>query len=290
MAARHTGPVVAGVDGSESALDAVRWAADEAASRHVPLRLVAVFTPLPAAPRHDLGLTAAYREQVATSLRATLELATEVAAGAAPGIEIDSELRTGHPAQVLTEESRSAVLTVVGSRGLGGFTGLLIGSVAVTLAAHGGSPVLVVRGERAPGSGLPVLLGVDGSPAGEAAVGVAFEEASRRSVPLRALHAWSDVVVDPAVAVLIDSEAWETEERALLAERLAGWSGKYPDVEVERVVVRDRPARALVRHSAEAGLVVLGSRGRGGLAGLLLGSVGQAVLRHATCPVLIVRG
>lgn len=290
MAAQHTGPVVVGVDGSESALDAVRWAAAEAASRQLPLRLVAVFTPLPAAPRHDMGLTAAYMEQAAASLRATLELAIEVAAGAAPGIGIDSELRTGYPAQVLTEESGSASLTVVGSRGLGGFTGLLVGSVAVTLAAHGGSPVLVVRGDRAPGSTLPVLLGVDGSPTGEAAVGIAFEEAFRRAVPLRALHAWSDVVVDPAVAVLVDHEAWETEERALLAERLAGWSGKYPGVAVERVVVQDRPARALVQHSADAGLVVVGSRGRGGLAGLVLGSVGQAVLRHAQCPVLVVRG
>ncbi|BBG00990.1 MULTISPECIES: universal stress protein [Pseudonocardia] len=290
MAAQHIGPVVVGVDGSESALDAVRWAAAEAASRNVPLRLVAVFSPLPAAPRHDMGLTAAYLEQVSASLRATLELSTEVAAGAAPGIEIDSELRTGYPAQVLTDESRSAVLTVVGSRGLGGFTGLLVGSVAVSLAAHGDSPVLVVRGDRKPGSGLPVLLGVDGSPAGEAAVGTGFAEASRRSVPLRALHAWSDVVVDPAVAVLIDHQAWETEERALLAERLAGWSATFPDVEVERIVVRDRPAHALVEHSADAGLVVVGSRGRGGLAGLVLGSVGQAVLRHAQCPVLVVRG
>ncbi|MEU6700704.1 universal stress protein [Pseudonocardia sp. NPDC046786] len=290
MAAQQTGPVVVGVDGSESALDAVRWAAAEAASRNVPLRLVAVFTPLPAAPRHDMGLTAAYRDQVVTSQRGTLEVAAEVAAGAAPGVEIGTELRTGYPGQVLTDESRSAVLTVVGSRGLGGFTGLLVGSVAVTLAAHGESPVLVVRGDRAPDSGLPVLLGVDGSPAGEAAVGIAFEEASRRAVRLRALHAWSDVVVDPAVAVLVDHQAWETEERALLAERLAGWSGKYPDVEVDRVVVQDRPAHALVQGSADAGLVVVGSRGRGGLAGLVLGSVGQAVLRHAQCPVLVVRG
>lgn len=319
MSQQQGGPVVAGVDGSESALDAVRCAAAEAADRRRGLRLVAVFTPLPSGTRHDLGLAPVYREQAMGVLREQLAAAAEVATAAAPGIEVETELRTGYPAQVLVEESHGASLTVVGSRGLGGFSGLLVGSVAVAVAAHGGSPVLVVRGDGAArggsaaggagaaggdgaaGSagvvdgdgasqaGLPVVLGVDGSPAGEAAVGLAFETAARRAVPLRAVHAWSDVVLDPAVAVLIDREAMETEERALLAERLAGWSQKYPDVEVEHVLVRDRPAHALVEESARAGLVVVGSRGRGGLAGLLLGSVGHALLHHARSPVLIAR-
>ena len=295
MSQQQGGPVVAGVDGSESALDAVRCAAAEAADRRRGLRLVAVFTPLPSRTRHDLGLAPVYREQATGVLREQLAAAAEVATAAAPGVAVETELRTGYPAQILVEESYAASLTVVGSRGLGGFSGLLVGSVAVAVAAHGGSPVLVVRGDGAAGgagaaqAGLPVVLGVDGSPAGEAAVGLAFETAARRAVPLRAVHAWSDVVLDPAVAVLIDREALEAEERALLAERLAGWSQKYPDVEVEHVLVRDRPAHALVEESARAGLVVVGSRGRGGLAGLLLGSVGHALLHHARSPVLIAR-
>lgn len=307
MSQQQGGAVVAGVDGSESALDAVRCAAVEAADRRCGLRLVAVFTPLPSRTRHDLGLMPVYREQATDVLRGQLAAAAEAAAAAAPGVEIETELRTGYPAQVLVEESHAASLTVVGSRGLGGFSGLLVGSVAVAVAAHGGSPVLVIRGDGAarsdgaaggdgaargdgaPQAGLPVVLGVDGSPAGEAAVGLAFETAARRAVPLRAVHAWSDVVLDPAVAVLIDREAMEAEERALLAERLAGWSQKYPDVEVEQVLVRDRPAHTLVEESARAGLVVVGSRGRGGLAGLLLGSVGHALLHHARSPVLIAR-
>lgn len=289
MSQQRNGPVVVGVDGSESALDAVRSAATEAAARGTGLRLVAVFTPLPAGTRHDLGLAPVHRQQVTDTLREQLASAARVAAAAAPGVAAETELRTGFPAQVLVEESWTAALTVVGSRGLGGFSGLLVGSVAVAVAAHGGSPVLVVRGDRAPDTGGPVVLGVDGSPAGEAAVGLAFEAASRRGVPLRAVHAWSDVHVAPAAAVLIDREAMETEERALLAEQLAGWSEKYPDVAVEQVVVRDRPAHALVEESARAGLVVVGSRGRGGLTGLLLGSVGHALLHHAQSPVLIAR-
>ncbi|MFP5071138.1 universal stress protein [Pseudonocardia nantongensis] len=288
MAERHGGPVVVGVDGSESGSDAVRWAASEALGRGVGLRVVAVYTPLPRT-RHTLGLESAYREQVTAALQTALDDAVRVATEAAPGIAVDRELRTGYPAPVLVAESDAATLTVVGSRGLGGFSGMLVGSVAVTLAARGGSPVLVVRGDRRPDSGLPVLLGVDGSPAGEAAIGPAFEWAARRAVPLRAVHAWLDVTVAPAAASLVDQEAWETEERALLAERLAGHPGEYPEVEVQRVVVRDRPARALIDGSADAGLVVVGSRGRGGVAGLLLGSVGQAVLHHAHCPVLVVR-
>ncbi|OLL76913.1 Universal stress protein family [Pseudonocardia sp. Ae168_Ps1] len=280
-------PVVVGIDGSASARDAVRWAAAEAVARRVRLRLVAVYTPLPPGHRHDMGLGPAYRAQVVGTLQEALTGAAALVSGI--DVDLESEIRAGYPADVLTEESRGASLTVVGSRGLGGFSGLLVGSVAVAVAAHGGSPVLVVRGERAPDAGLPVVLGVDGSPAGEAAVGPAFEQASRRSVPLRAVHAWSDVVLDPAVAVLIDAAALEAEEREVLAERLAGWSEKYPDVDVQRIVVRDRPAHALIAESAGAGLVVVGSRGRGGLAGLLLGSVGQALLRHADCPVLVAR-
>ncbi|MBC3191137.1 universal stress protein [Pseudonocardia sp. C8] len=289
MSEQRRGPVVVGVDGSASALDAVRWAAGEAAARRVGLRLVAVFTPLPRSPRHDLGLAARYREHAVEELRGQLTSAAGVVTAAAPEVTVETDLRTGYPAPVLVEESHGASLTVVGSRGLGGFSGLLVGSVAVAIAAHGGSPVLVVRGDRGPDAALPVVLGVDGSPAGESAVGIAFELAARRSVPLRAVHAWSDTAVGQDGAVLIDRQTLETEEREVLAERLAGWAQKFPDVDVQRVVVRDRPAHALVEEAAGAAVVVVGSRGRGGLTGLLLGSVGQALLHHADSPVLIAR-
>ena len=287
------GPVVVGVDESDSARDAVRWAAAEAARRGAPLRLVAAFAPIPAGHVGNPGLGTSYRRVMTEGARAVLTSAAELAAQVAPGVATEAELRTGFPVPVLLDESERAVLTVVGSRGLGGFTGLLVGSVAVALAARGGSPVAVVRcdpgdGDAADGD-RPVVVGVDGSPTSEFALALAYEEAALRSAPLVAVHTWLDDMLEPALAPVIDWAALEAEESALLAQRLAGWSEKYPDVEVRRLVVRDRPARALVAESAGAALVVVGSRGRGGAAGLLLGSVSHALLQHAHCPVLVAR-
>jgi nucleotide-binding universal stress UspA family protein len=197
----------------------------------------------------------------------------------------------GFAVPVLQAESTRAELVVLGDRGLGGFTGLLIGSVATGLSAHASCPVVVVRGPEPDGAvprQEPVVVGIDGSPLSEAAVAFAFEAAARRRVPLVAVHAWRDLLVDPTLAPLVDWDAAEVDEREVLAERLAGWGGTYSDVAVRRLVVRDRPARALVDESRRAQLVVVGSRGRGGFTGLLLGSVSQALVHHAHCPVAVV--
>jgi nucleotide-binding universal stress UspA family protein len=291
------GPVVVGVDESESARDAVCWAAGEAALRHAPLRVVLAFAPIPAGHVGNPGLGTAYRHTMTEAARAVLDAAAELARQTAPGVAVESELCQGFPVPVLLDESDNAQLIVVGSRGLGGFTGLLVGSVAGALAARGGSPVLVVRGSRGEQTGpgtekpdaRPVVVGVDGSPTSEAAVALAFEEAALRAAPLVAVHTWLDDMLEPTLAPVIDWESLETEERALLAQRLAGWSEKYPDVEVRRLVERDRPAHALLAETAQAQLVVVGSRGRGNATGLLLGSVSHALLHHANCPVLIAR-
>ncbi|WP_245645944.1 universal stress protein [Pseudonocardia acaciae] len=163
--------------------------------------------------------------------------------------------------------------------------------MAVSLAAHAACPVVVVRGaERDRSSAeLPVLVGVDGSPDSEAAVAFAYEAASVRGVPLVAVHTWSDLMFDSRVSPLIDWEALETGERELLAERLAGWTGKYPDGQVRRLVLRGLAAHALVDRADRAQLLVVGSRGRGHLAGLMFGSVSHAVLHRAPCPVAVVR-
>ncbi|GEL20375.1 universal stress protein [Pseudonocardia asaccharolytica] len=289
MAEQRAWPVVVGVDGSEPALDAVRWAAREAAVRGAPLRLVGAFVWTGTPHIGDLGLGETYLEGLWDTARGHVETAAGVARSVAPGVTIEQDVRAGYAVPVLCEESERARLVVVGSRGLGGFTGLLVGSVAVGLAAHASSPVVVVRGALPEESSAPVAVGVDGSPVSEAALAFAFEAASWRGVPLVAVHTWSDVLLDPTLVPLLDWDAIEADERQVLAERLAGWSGKYPDVQVRRVVVRDRPAKALVEWSGEAQLVVVGSRGRGGVAGALLGSVSQTLLRHAHCPVAVVR-
>ncbi|RZQ65902.1 universal stress protein [Amycolatopsis suaedae] len=286
--------VVVGVDGSEQALHAVRWAACEAVRRAVPLRLFHACY-VPPATYVPVALPRSYADAVAEQGRALLARAEEVAVEAAPGVETRRELRSGVAAGLLVHESKEAALIVLGSRGLGGFTGLLVGSVAVEVARHGHCPVVVVRGKKVedvPPTTGPVVVGVDGSPVSDAAVGYAFEAASARGVPLIAVHVWNDVTLDQGWALMpisIDYEQIAAEQARLLRENLAGWREKFPGVEVVERVDRDRPARALLRHAAGAQLLVVGSHGMGGFAGMVLGSVSQAALHHSPCPVAVIR-
>jgi len=284
--------VVAGVDGSECGLQAVRWAAAEALQRQLPLRLVAAHAWPSGGLVGDPGLGVDYRAVLRDVVLGHLATAAADARQVAPELDIEQVEVTGYPVPVLLGESAHAEIVVLGDRGLGGFTGLLIGSVAVEVTAHASCPVIVVRGSEPDRTGPrpePVVVGVDGSPTSEAATAFAFEAASLRRVPLVAVHVWRDVLVDATMAPLLDWEVIDSDEREVLAERLAGWTEKYPDVPVRRLVARDRPARALVEESGRAQLVVVGSRGRGGFHGLLLGSVSQALLHNAHCPVAVVR-
>ncbi|GAA3237322.1 universal stress protein [Pseudonocardia petroleophila] len=282
--------VVVGVDGSDSATDAVRWGAAEAARRRVPLRLVIGFG-WPAEEHLPHGT--AYREQLLGRARGHLAAAAGVAAAQQPGLDVEQQLIVGSPIAVLGAEAERAQLVVVGDRGASRLEGLLLGSVAVALAAHAACPVAVVRWaerESAENGSLPVVLGVDGSATSQAAIAFAFEAASARKVPVVAVHTWSGMVFDPGVASMgIDWAAIEDAERELLADQLAGWAEKFPDTFVEQVVTRDRPAHALLEQAARAQLVVVGSRGRGEVAGLVLGSVGNALVHRSPCPVVVVR-
>lgn len=290
MNARQARAVVVGVDGSAAALDAARWAATAARSRGLPVRLVtathwAVGTPAERRPNSGPGLREAVIE---TAEDALARAATEVRR-IAPGNEVRTEVVSGPPTPALLVESRDAALIVLGCRGLGGFDGLLAGSVTIGVAASAECPVVVVRGIAGPPGRLPVVVGVDGSACSEAALAFAFGEASIRRAPLLAVHVWSDAMIDPIAAHAIDWAALALEAQEVLAERLAGWGEKYPDVEVGRRVVRDNAASTLVEMSVGAQLVVVGSHGRGPWRGALLGSVSQALLRHSSCPVAVVR-
>lgn len=154
----------------------------------------------------------------------------------------------------------------------------------------------MIRGtkpEEPPPAHGPVVVGVDGSPASESALAMAFDEASLRGADLVAVHTWIEFSSDSAYAYahqfIVDWDVIETRERELLAQRLAGWQERYPDVTVRRVVTRDRPVRCLLEHAADAQLLVVGSRGHSGLPGMLLGSTSQALIYHAPCPLLVVR-
>jgi len=285
-------PVVVGVDGSGSAYRAVEWAAAEAARRGAELRLVRAFSwTTSERPIRDGGRVAQYRDQLLKIARGQVARAARIAADVRPEVETTTQVAVGAPIEVLGSEARRAQLLVLGDRGLGGLAGLLLGSVAVGLAAHGACPVVIVRGERA-GAGndeSPVVVGIDDSPISEAALAFAFDAAAARGVGLVVVHAWSPTAIDDALAPVMDWDAATAEEDALLAERLAGWEQKHPEVAVRRTVVRNGAVRSLVAASREAQLVVVGSRGRGNATGLLLGSVSHGVLHASHCPVAIVR-
>lgn len=287
-----TGPVVVGVDGSPSSLAAVEAAVFEAHLRGVGLRVVHAFiwpamhvppSPSPLGPPEG-GLRTMVEDMMAE--------AVEHARAVTPDVEVTHAVVAGEPLTVLEVESRAAGLIVVGSRGSGGFVGVLLGSTAVHLAAHARCPVMVVRGRPDPAG--PALVAVDGSSAGRAAMEFAFAEASMRGVELVALHAWStwtdrgDESHGQGLHPVGDPDRTRDEERAL-TEAVSVSAGRYPQVVVHRRLVHGRTRPTLIEASAGAQLLVVGARGLGGFAGLLLGSVSQAVLHHAQCPVTVVR-
>ena len=204
-------------------------------------------------------------------------------------VQVRTETYYSAVVPTLVDISKDVEMMVVGSRGQGAF-GSLLGSVSAGLVQHAHCPVAVIHDEdplMPHPAEAPVLVGIDGSPVSELATKIAFDEASRRHVELIALHAWSDTRVLDFPGM--DWSTMRSSEDEVLAERLAGWQERYPDVKVHREVVCDRPARQLIEHSEAAQLLVVGSHGRGGFAGMVLGSVSAAVVQSARTPVIVAR-
>ncbi|HTY34441.1 universal stress protein [Mycobacterium sp.] len=281
--------IVVAVDGSPAANAAACWAAREAVMRNVPLTVVhAVATPTATYP------PVPYPESLAIRLeddgKKAIMHAVKIAEDAMPAdakITVGRELVYSAPAPALIKMSDEAEMIVVGTSGRGLLARGVLGSVSSTVVRHANCPVAVVHDEDQPDRpDAPVLVGIDGSPISERATELAFDEASRRGVDLVALHAWSDVTTE---VPYLDWATVEEEAQRSLAESLAGWRERYPDVTVHRRVFRDRPARHLIEEAASAQLVVLGSHGRGGLTGMLLGSVSNTVLHSVHIPVIVAR-
>jgi nucleotide-binding universal stress UspA family protein len=283
--------ILIGVDGSPESDAAVRWAAREAVMRDADVTLIHVIAPVDVS--WPVGyLQSSFDESQEENAQHVIEQAQKtfhasVGDGEPPAVR--ATVKHGQVAGTLITASREAQMVVAGSRGMGAVGRTVLGSVSGGLVHYAHCPVAVIHADEAPAPDRtsPVLVGVDGSPASEAAIALAFDEAARRGVDLVALHAWSDVGVFPILGM--DWRQYEDQGHEVLAERLAGWQERYPDVHVRRRIVCDQPARWLLDESAQAQLVVVGSRGRGGFKGMLLGSVSTKVAEGAKAPVIVVR-
>lgn len=282
------GSIVVGIDDSFHSQPALEWAAHEAELRGVPLHILHANTPpigtWPVAPM-PTGYVDWQLKLGREVLHDAEQIAGKVTRGAVP---VTTKFVVATPSAALTEASKDAGMVVVGSRGKGALSRVVLGSVSAGLAHHAHCPVVIVHDEgQPPAADAPILLGFDGSPASQSAIALAFDEASRRGAGLVAMHAWWS----PGAFEMpgFDWEILRPEVNRQIKEMLAIWEQRYPEVAVERVVVADRPAQQLAERSPLCQLVIVGSHGRGAVTGALLGSVSNAVVHAVKVPVIIAR-
>jgi nucleotide-binding universal stress UspA family protein len=284
--------ILAGVDGSACSRVALRWAADEAVMRNVPLTLVHVLNT-PEGSWSSWGLSTSplpadfnqKRKEQALQVMDDAVKAIKDGADRSGALTINTELLFSPVVPTLIDLADDAQMIVVGSHGRNAVQRGLLGSVSTGLIHHARCPVAVIH-DTMPAQG-PVVVGIDGSPASELATAIAFEEASWRGVYLVALHVWSD-----ADGPEVPDRDWSDLQSAAmetLAERLAGWQERYPDVSVRPNIALSNPARRLINRAEGAQLVVVGSRGRGGFPAMLLGSVSSTVVHAVHAPVIVAR-
>ncbi|MFC9659985.1 universal stress protein [Nocardia sp. NPDC127606] len=284
--------VVVGTDGSDGSQAAVRWAARTAAARERVLHIVHSTEPLTdRTPRsaYDAFIYATMQD-IRLAAEQVLADARDQARATAPGITVTTELADGNPARTLIAASAHAHLVVLGVSSWAGSIAHL-GSTLLAVTSHAQGAVVIVRGPDPDRRTGPVVVGVDGSNVSEPAIAAAFAEASLRGAELVAVHGWSDLSKGEfggSSYLSLPVADFETAEAALLAERLAGWAEQFPDVIVRREVEIYGPRERLAQWSRTAQLVVVGSRGRGGFRGLLLGSTSNWLVQHAGCPVMVV--
>ncbi len=286
-----TNRIAVGIDESDGARAAAEWAAQEAVRRHAVLHLVSAYPTRFLTGVTDVVPGIAHQDVL-------IDLHRQVQAdltAAHPHLAVTGIVAYEEPIPLLLRESEHALMLVVATRGSGRLGHVALGSVAFGVAARAHVPVVVVRpGTDSTDLSGPVIVGVDGSPISEQAIAFAFEAASVRGTSLLAVHSWDeDRAFDPealqATAERPTLHDLEQVERVVLAERLAGWRERYPDVIVDTALLTERPVEGLERLSKKAQLVVVGSRGRNRLAGAVLGSTSQHLIVHSGSPVVVVR-
>lgn len=292
----HEDIVVVAVDGSPASENAVRWAANTAMKRNIPLRLAASYSMPQFLYAEGMVPPSEVFDEMQRETLQTVDRAREIALEVAPDLRIGHAVAEGSPIDMLLEMSRDCTMVVMGSRGLSGLSGMVLGSVSGAVVSHASCPVVVVREDNAVTEANkygPVVVGVDGSEVSRRATEVAFEEAAARGAELLAVHTWVDTQIQgPGAGYAVSEDHWkavQAEKEELLGTYLDGLSEKYPDVVVKKAITRDRPVRALADAAEGAQLLVTGSHGRGGFKGMLLGSTSRALLQQAPCPIMVVR-
>ena len=284
-----TNRVVVGFDGSETSLLTAKWAAAEAELRGLGLTLVNALIPPTSGGTFGPGMAVGL--DTLEDIRKAAQTALDEVAASLSGPDIQSIVQIGSPTGVLLEASETAALIVVGSRGHGGFKELLLGSVSSQLVAHADCPVIVMR-HQIDAARNQIVVGIDGSPSSNAAVGFAFATASLHKWKLVAVHAWDvpsfDLVIMPGTPVPTNFDSINDSEVRLAAEVLSGFQAEYPDVEVAQVVTRGNAVRALLDASPAAAMIVVGTRGHGQVMSSVLGSVSHGILHKAKVPVAVV--
>jgi nucleotide-binding universal stress UspA family protein len=279
--------VLVGVDQSECGRLALDWAVADAAGWGGRLTVVHV-VDLPQIA--DVPLSAELLAAADRNGQHVVDAALVRARRAAAGLAVEAQLVSGHPAAELLRLAGSAAEVVLGSRGHGGFGSLLLGSTAAQVAAHAPGPVVVVRGQGT--NGGSVVVGVDGSDRAEAALEYGFGYAARHGLPLHALHLCPIHVAMPPYALPplhVDVDRVHADAEHFVSQAVDSWSVKHPEVSATWTVADGSAVRGLVEASRGSSLLVVGCRGYGGLTGMLLGSVSQAAVRHAHCPVAVAR-
>ncbi len=289
IAATHR-PIAVGVEDSEADETALAWSASEATLRGLPLRLVYA-SELPLWLARDRGLQKHVMEDASARSDKLFDRATARIHDVDAELTVESHLRWGSAAAVLLNCAREAALVVVGSTPRTGRRRVVLHPVASHVAAHAPCPVIVARTPedgREAGEGK-VVVGVDGSRISEEAVRFAFEEAAYRRTSVIAVLAW-EPETHPLWPVLSDAaDSLREDAEVTLAESVAGWRERYPDVALEQRVVRSHPVQGLLDVAPEATLMVAGSHGRGWFPGMLLGSVSNALIRSAPVTLAVVR-
>lgn len=284
----ETAAVVVGVDGSEDSLQALDWAAAEAARRGWSLRLVSAYEARVAA----LPAVAVTLPGPSEKVNTMLARARDRVAQLHPELSVSAVAREGPAPRVLLKESEQSRMLVVGREGIGRLAEMVLGSVSLECATHAQVPVAVIPAAWEPPKEPygRIVLGIDGSENCEAATQYAFETATERDAELVVVYAWHQPFHRPDDWPLrAEDPHVKADFHKVLSDFVGSWRDKYPDARVTAVDEVDHPAMVLGRLSADADTVVIGGRGHGTVTGALLGSVAKAILRHVDRPVVVVR-